>query len=110
MLLKGQPVDWEHPKSLEEGVNFVHLLRALRLHLPFPKYLVATALPAGKWVLKHMDLPKVARQVDFINLMGYDFSGLWTDIVGHQAQLFTPEQPYCESAHLSCDAGVNYVL
>ena len=47
--------------------------------------------------------------VDFINLMGYDFSGPWTETTGHQAQLYSPMQPHNEAATISCDSAVRYM-
>lgn len=42
--------------------------------------------------------------------MCYDFSGHWTEISGHQAQLYTPTNPHNASAKHSCDAAVTYLL
>ncbi|KAL8668957.1 MAG: hypothetical protein Q9168_006439 [Polycauliona sp. 1 TL-2023] len=83
-------VDWEHPDNDQKGTDYVALMTTLRKHLPAPQYLVTSALPAGAWALKHIDLAKAARQMDYVNLMAYDFAGPWGQMSGFQAQLHVP--------------------
>lgn len=80
-------VDWEHPTTKEEGANYVLLLQDLRKAMPEPTYLLTTALPVGEYCLKSIDLCGLGEVVDFLNLMGYDFAGQWTDFSGHHAQM-----------------------
>lgn len=103
-------VDWEHPSNSEEGRDYVLLLEELRRSLPAPQYLLTTALPVGEWCLKHIDLAKVAEQVDFINLMCYDFAGPWTELSGHQSQLYTPACPHDAFSKRSGHGAVQYFL
>ena len=42
--------------------------------------------------------------------MAYDFSGPWTQATGHHAQLHTPQQPHSDSARISCNSAVMYML
>jgi chitinase len=81
-------VDWEHPSDHQQGLNFIALLGAIRMHLSDEHYLLTAALPAGQWALQHIDLCRSQDYLDFINLMTYDFSGPWTPQAGHHAQLF----------------------
>lgn len=74
----GIDIDWEYPEP-NESENYVQLMSSLRKHLPAPRYIVSTALPAGEWVLGRYDLPRLASSVDFLNLMAYDFTGDWGD-------------------------------
>jgi chitinase len=71
-------VDWEYPEPNESG-NYIQLLSCLRSHLPSPRYIVTTALPAGEWLLSRYNLPQLASNIDFLNLMAYDFTGDWGD-------------------------------
>lgn len=103
------PVDWEHPQDAQQGRDFILLLEAIRRQLPSP-YLLTTALPAGPWVLQHIDLNRGQRLLDYLNLMTYDFAGPWTPESGHQSQLYTPKHPHCPAAQRSCQSGVDYLL
>ncbi|KAL8649832.1 MAG: hypothetical protein Q9226_005411 [Calogaya cf. arnoldii] len=88
--LDGLDVDWEHPDNDRKGTDYISLMATVRKYLPAPQYLLTSALPAGEWALKHIDLRKAAEQMDYINLMAYDFAGPWSKMSGYQAQLFVP--------------------
>ncbi|KAK7756174.1 hypothetical protein SLS62_001766 [Diatrype stigma] len=86
----GIDLDWEHPQSDADGKNYVALLEALRAALPASAgYELTTALPVGEYVLRHIDLARAARSLDYLHLMCYDFNGAWTSVCGHQSKLFT---------------------
>lgn len=78
--------------------------------MPSPAYLLTTALPAGEWCLRNLDLATVATHLDMLNLMCYDFAGSWTGLSGHQAQLFAPPNPANAYAKRSGHSGVQYLL
>ena len=106
------PVDWEHPQDPTAGHNYILFLKAIRAALPSP-YLLTTALPVGEYCLKHIDLRAAAHLLDFLNLMGYDFTGSWTDVSGHHAQLLPPSQNLNEvypTLRKSVQGGVDYVI
>ena len=102
-------VDWEHPSDPKQGQHYVQLLSAVRKSLPAPKYMLTSALPAGEWALKNIDLAQAWPKLDLINLMTYDFSGPWADSCGHHAQLYTPKDPHNDAARLSCSSAVAYL-
>ncbi|KZF25999.1 glycoside hydrolase family 18 protein [Xylona heveae TC161] len=107
----GIDVDWEYPSSVEEGNDYILLLATIRSFLPSGQYILTSALSAGEWALKHIDLVAAAGYVDLINLMAYDFYGPWTDKAGHQAQLYAPKNlPPADPANMSCQSAVNYML
>ncbi|KAF5689185.1 chitinase 1 [Fusarium circinatum] len=108
----GVDIDWEHPQTPEAGKNYVLYLQAIRETMPAPKYLLTSALPTGEYCLKHLNLPVVAQLLDFLNLMGYDFTGGWTDVCGHHAQLLPPSNNLSEvypTLRKSCQRGVDYL-
>ncbi|RYP37653.1 hypothetical protein DL767_002826 [Monosporascus sp. MG133] len=111
--LDGVDVDWEHPEDEEQGRNYISLLEALRQALPAPRYELTTAVSVGEWVLKHIDLYKASYLLDYLNLMSYDFNGPWTDVCGHQAQLFplsrNPANVY-PALRQSAHAAVEYIV
>lgn len=76
--------------------------------LPSPRYTLTSALPAGEWALKHINLAVAQQYVDLFMVMCYDFSGPWLDRTGHQAQLFTPSSPHNDAALTSCQSAVTY--
>lgn len=87
--LDGIDIDWEYPDNYVEGNQFLHLMQRLRMALPSPLR-VSAALPVGDWILQHIDLKKLAKQVDYLNLMAYDFVGAtFANVVltGHHAKL-----------------------
>ncbi|KAK2814387.1 hypothetical protein FQN49_008199, partial [Arthroderma sp. PD_2] len=92
-----------------QGANYISLLAALRDQLPSPQIL-SSALPAGQWALQHINLTLAQYYLDVINIMTYDFSGPWIPQCGHQSQLFAPEHPHNDAAHLSCNSAILYLL
>ena len=103
-------VDWEHPVSPKDCENFLELFNSLRRYLPAPRYMMTTALVAREWALRNLNLTAIQHQVDYINLMAYDFSGRWEHVAGHHAQLYAPRFPHNEAATLSGHSAVEYLL
>lgn len=107
------PVDWEHPQQCTEGEDFVRLVQAARRAMPSPEYLITAALPVGEYCLKHIDLKLAGELLDYLNIMGYDFTGGWTDVSGHQAQLLPPGRDINKvypTLRKSGSGGVEYAL
>lgn len=97
----GIDIDWEYPVSggLVPGLpqdkqNFTLLMQTLRNQLTAQglkdgkNYLLTMAAPAGPVTLQNIELAKVAKILDFINLMSYDFYGAWANWVGFNAPLY----------------------
>lgn len=101
-------VDWEHPSNPEQGSDYVKLLRALRQSLPH--HVLTTALPAGEWCLRNIDVKEVSHILNFINVMCYDFAGPWTESSGHHAQLYAPKNPHNAFAKRSGHSAITYFL
>lgn len=99
-------VDWEHPTTPKQGADYLHLLHTLRSALPSPTYLITIALPAGPWCLRNINLASAAHVLDLLNLMGYDFTGPWTSLSGHHAQLTHPSG----TDQTSCHSGFDHVI
>jgi chitinase len=88
----------------------VQLLALLRRALPAPRYLLTSALPAGEWALRNVALAAAAASLDLVNLMSYDFSGPWTPVAGHHAQLHAPPGPGGAQQTVSGRIAVEYLL
>ncbi|XP_011307755.1 chitotriosidase-1 [Fopius arisanus] len=91
--LDGLDMDWEYP-AFNGGVpsdreNFVLLLKELRERFNQEGgYLLTAAVNAGQWAAETAyDIPGISQQLDFINLMTYDFHGSWESQTGHHAGL-----------------------
>jgi len=90
----GIDVDWEFPKGNEEKQNYAALLAELRAQLDAlgkangARYLLTIAAPAGSDQYTGVAWDKVARDLDWINLMTYDFAGPWSSLTGLNAPLY----------------------
>lgn len=108
-----EPVDWEHPKNSEEGEDFIKLLECIREECRDRPFLLTAALPAHQFCLKNIDLIKASQALDFMNLMAYDYTGDWTEVAGHHAQLHAgaTDKPLYHPALSACGAsGIYYAL
>ncbi|KAJ1919251.1 hypothetical protein H4219_002103 [Mycoemilia scoparia] len=102
----GVDIDWEYPveggmdenaRSPDDGKNLVLLLQELRHQLDkMPpsqnghRYELSIAAPAAPLMHRHWDLFSIAKVVDFINIMAYDFEGGWSQRTGHHSCLYQP--------------------
>lgn len=57
-----------------------------------PRLLLTAAVPASfEAIAAGYDVPEIAKYLDFINVMTYDFHGQWERTVGHNSPLFPLE-------------------
>jgi chitinase len=107
--LDGLDIDWEypglpgagHPYRAEDKQNFTALLAELRVRFDAEakkthrRLYLTIAMGAGDDVLAHTEMGKVARYVDTVNLMTYDYYEAGSDATtGHHAPLFAdPADP-----------------
>jgi GH18 family chitinase len=102
-MFDGIDFDWEYPGGgglesnrvrPEDGANFVMLIQDVRDKLDMLEastgrtYQISVASPAGADKIANHDLAGMAKNVDFFNLMAYDFHGGWEATTGHQAPMF----------------------
>lgn len=102
-MFDGIDFDWEYPGGgglesnrvrPEDGANFVKLIQNVRDKLDVLEastgrtYQISVASPAGADKIANHDLSGMAKNVDFFNLMAYDFHGGWETTTGHQAPMF----------------------
>jgi chitinase len=96
-------LDWEFPvaggvdkeaASPNDGHNYVALLEEFTLQLAqhFPdeaaRPFVTLAMSCAPHVYRHYPLAEMAKHVRYFSLMGYDFSGAWSPVSDHAANLF----------------------
>ncbi len=99
----GVDIDWEYPvdggggmikSRAEDRENFTKLMEELREGLiclrnkTGKSYSLSFAAGAFEEYLSWIEPTKLARIVDYVNLMAYDFYGPWTQTTGHISNLF----------------------
>lgn len=118
----GIDIDWEYPvaggrdeniRSNADRENFTLLLQALRAALiaagdaDGKHYLLTVAAGASEEYVANTELDQIARTVDWIGVMSYDFTGSWSTTSGHNAPLFAdPADPSPDGARHTVAASV----
>lgn len=103
--LDGIDLDWEYPGQPGPGIkfraedkqNFTLMLRTMRRHLDtlsderrrvgYDRYTLSIASSAGDY-FEHTEMGKLHVDLDWINIMTYDFVGSWSETTGHHAGLY----------------------
>ncbi len=125
----GVDVDWEHPVSgglernktrPEDKKNYTLLLASLRKELDArgkldkKRYLLTLAAPAGPKTYANLEIEKVGRLVDWVNLMAYDFHGGWSTLTNFNAPLYPskgdPTADEVVRKHFNVDSAVRAYL
>ena len=123
-MFDGVDFDWEYPgggglasnaSSPADGAHYVATLSLLRQKLDVlgaelgRRYEISVASAAGVDKIPGFHLSELKDQVDFFNVMTYDFHGTWETSTGHQAPLRGDAIGYDISTAISryLDAGVD---
>jgi len=98
-VFDGFDIDWEFPTAADTR-NFTLLLKEFRKQLRAlgeandAHYLLSIFAPAGSDNYSNIELAKVARQLDFLNVQGYDMHGTWEATTNHASPLYdSPKDP-----------------
>jgi chitinase len=99
----GIDIDWEYPVGgglesnkvrPEDKQNYTLLLAELRKQIDeqgkkdTKSYLLTIAAPAGPKSIAHLEVEKIHKSLDWINLMTYDFHGGWSPVTNFHAPLY----------------------
>jgi GH18 family chitinase len=108
--IDGVDIDWEYPGYAEHGgtpadkENFTKLISDIRQNLDdltkktYKTYLLTAAFGASASNMDNIDWAAVLPKLHSINLMTYDFSGIWSGEAGHNAPLFAPDDNSADGA------------
>ncbi|KAK6331280.1 Endochitinase 1 [Orbilia blumenaviensis] len=94
--LDGLDVDYEYPSDDAQARGYVELLKELRQALDAHaakkaanyRFLLTIAAPCGPQNYQKLHVKAMDEQLDFWNLMAYDFSGSWDPVANHQANIY----------------------
>ena len=102
----GFDFDWEYPNQ-RGGVpadkeNYILLLKELRKQFDKVGLLLTAAVSAAEFsASKSYIVSEVVELLDFVNLMAYDFHGVWDEKTGINAPLYRGSWEQGEDAHLN---------
>lgn len=111
----GLDLDWEYPDTAEEVEGFERLTRTLRGRIDAigkakgrPMNLTMAA-SSNKGTLRWLKKEFLIENMDWVNIMTYDYAGDWTQYAGHNAPLFPSTKEPTKSPH-SIEATMLYLL
>ncbi|XP_063589790.1 mucin-2-like isoform X4 [Penaeus indicus] len=121
----GLDLDWEYPASRdgsapEDRENYAALVKELRdafedegSKVKKGKLLLTMAVPAGQnYIDKGYDVPSLSRDLDFINILNYDYHSAYEPTINHHAALLPAPgtSEYEWNAQLNVDWTVKYYI
>jgi chitinase len=125
----GVDIDWEYPVGgglesnktrPQDRQNYTLLLGALRKALDArgkadkKHYLLTIAAPASPKIMANLQIKGIARHVDWVNLMAYDFHGGWSPVTNFNAALYPakgdPNKDEAVRKHFNADSAVRGYL
>lgn len=86
----GVDLDWETPADSQETDQLTALVRDMRARFAQTdsSFLITMAIPPGPWGGQHFDIRNLVANVDWFNVMCYDFVGSWSTYAGHNSPLY----------------------
>uniref|UniRef100_A0A3P9MAL3 chitinase n=1 Tax=Oryzias latipes TaxID=8090 RepID=A0A3P9MAL3_ORYLA len=73
------------------------------------RLLVSAAVSAGKgFIDAGYEIPELAKYLDFINVMTYDFHGTWESVTGHYSPLFKGSRDFGDHVYHNTDFAMRY--
>ncbi|EFX87590.1 hypothetical protein DAPPUDRAFT_306550 [Daphnia pulex] len=111
----GFDLDWEYPGATDrdgrwaDKENFALLVEEMSAVFQPRNWLLTAAVPAATFRINEgYDVPRLAKSLDFINVMTYDLHGTWDNYADHHAPL--RKRPFDSGAtqNLHSDGALSY--
>lgn len=86
----GVDIDWETPANAQQTAQQTSLVREMRARFNDvnPSWLITMAVPPTSYGGQHFDYANLTPNVNWYNVMCYDFVGSWVQYSGHDSPLY----------------------
>ena len=116
----GIDIDWEFPdgggaegnsERPEDPENFVLLLAKVRRELDKAaqrdgrEYELSIAAASNPEKTARLDVPRIAEHVDYVSVMNYNYTGMWSSRTNHNSKLYSASDDP-DPDHFNGDAGM----